>query len=410
MSHLNGAEPDLVGSGDVFATRVPDAQCVDCGKAVDPEFLAPYDEEEDRVLELEEVPAEKRVFDTEPWCDDCWRAWRQKRMHKRFLGDWRDAPAVQPILSFEHLLELPDPDWLVHGLLPEGFGVLYGAPSAFKSFLALDWALSVATGRPWHGHEVGAPSDVIYVAAEGRGGLKKRAVAWWEANGKPDMGRVHFLPEPVDLLEANAQVGLAGAIHVISHNCGPVKMLVVDTMARCMVGGDENSAREVGQFIQALDGFNVSTKLVVHHTGKAGGEGGSSALRGAADVMVRVEREPKAPVADVICDKAKDFDAWPTMTLERELAGDPLVLKPTSAFDAKAKAADERCEAVLAFVREHGPVSQAQVEKGVSGKAVALRLALEELQAKGAVRLNKQGQTKLYDVPRPTIGDAAGTG
>ena len=40
--------------------------------------------------------------------------------------------------------------------------ILYGPPGAGKSFVALDFALSVASGRAWHGHEV-RQGPVLYV-------------------------------------------------------------------------------------------------------------------------------------------------------------------------------------------------------------------------------------------------------
>jgi len=47
--------------------------------------------------------------------------------------------------------------------MPEdGLVVLYGDPAAGKSFLALDWGLSVATGVPSLGHEV-KKGEVVYI-------------------------------------------------------------------------------------------------------------------------------------------------------------------------------------------------------------------------------------------------------
>ena len=123
------------------------------------------------------------------------------------------------------------------------------------------------------------------------------------------MGRVRFLPEAVNLLDG---VQVERVKHTLAELPEPPALLVVDTMARTMVGGDENSARDVGLFIAALDGQSVGTRLVVHHAGKGGDERGSSALRGAADVIARVEREGLSPRVDVVCDKPpKDGVSWP---------------------------------------------------------------------------------------------------
>ncbi len=74
------------------------------------------------------------------------------------------AKQAQPrfrLYSVEDLEELPDPAWLLEGVLPEGGLVeLYGPPGAGKSFLSLDWGLSVAAGVPWLGRSL-SQADVV---------------------------------------------------------------------------------------------------------------------------------------------------------------------------------------------------------------------------------------------------------
>jgi RecA-family ATPase len=51
-------------------------------------------------------------------------------------------------------------------------------------------------------------------------------------------------------------------------------LVVIDTLARCMVGADENSARDMGEAIDALDRLRRaagSCVLPVHHMGKPNG-------------------------------------------------------------------------------------------------------------------------------------------
>ncbi|MCB0862617.1 MAG: AAA family ATPase [Solirubrobacterales bacterium] len=58
-----------------------------------------------------------------------------------------NAPAL---LDLEALQGLEPPEYLVDGhLVARSSNVLYGQPGAGKSFLALDWALCVATGTDW---------------------------------------------------------------------------------------------------------------------------------------------------------------------------------------------------------------------------------------------------------------------
>src|SRR5260221_14709356 len=66
---------------------------------------------------------------------------------------------------------MPPMRWLIEGILPEGLlSIIFGEHGSFKSFLALDFALCIATGTAWNGHLL-EPAPVVYVAGEGIGGL-----------------------------------------------------------------------------------------------------------------------------------------------------------------------------------------------------------------------------------------------
>jgi hypothetical protein len=65
---------------------------------------------------------------------------------------------------------LPPPEWLIAGLVPQdGLVMLYGDPAAGKSFVALNWGLSIATCLPYLGYEVrqGSSSDRALGSREG---------------------------------------------------------------------------------------------------------------------------------------------------------------------------------------------------------------------------------------------------
>jgi RecA-family ATPase len=191
-----------------------------------------------------------------------------------------------PLLSGDDLLRQPDLSWLIDGPVPaSGLSVLYGASGAGKSFLALELALCVATGLPWLDREVRS-GLVVYIAAEGQAGLGPRYRAWLTARGLETAERIRFLTDAVDLRDGHEVDRVHRTLATLLERPRP---LVVDTMARTMTGGDENAAKDVGQFIAAVDGLReADAALVVHHSGKDGvGERGSSALRAAADLMPR---------------------------------------------------------------------------------------------------------------------------
>src|SRR5206468_9674742 len=211
---------------------------------------------------------------------------------------------------------LPPPEPLAGELLAaDTLAVHYGASGSAKSFLALDLSLSIAAGSACLGYEV-QRGTVVYIAAEGAAGLGVRVHAWKQPHGYAADQRlgVHFVPEAVNLLSAADVDALVAVLAALPEH--PV-LLVVDTFARCLVGGDENSAKDVGLAIAALDRVRRvigCTVLVVHHTGKnVGIERGSSALRAAADTMLAVAKDGDA--ITLRCEKQKNAAPFEDISL-----------------------------------------------------------------------------------------------
>ena len=216
------------------------------------------------------------------------------------------------LLSVADLAALPAPEWLLDNILPaDGFSVLYGPSGGGKSFVALDWSLCIATGLSWYGRDT-REGWVLYVAAEGVAGLYRRIDAWMHARKQPQPEAIRFLPSAINMLQDGDVSQLEATIATMPR---PPALIVVDTMARSMTGGDENAARDVGLFVAAVDRLRNASDaagLVVHHTGKDGEEErGSSSLRGAADAMFALKTD--GANLRLECTKQKDaeaFDPW----------------------------------------------------------------------------------------------------
>jgi hypothetical protein len=209
------------------------------------------------------------------------------------------------LYSVEELLELPTPQWLIEDVMEtNAFAVLYGPSGTGKTFIALDWALSVATGTAWLGHAT-RRGPIVYVAAEGGRSVQKRVRAWVTHRQHAEVDG-YFVIEPVQLRESSDLEALLRQVE--RRNLQP-SLIIIDTLARCFVGGEENSANDVGQFVEAcreLGEATGATIVVVHHTGKTGDtERGSSALRAAADIMVEVRRRTDGTL-EIRNDKQKD--------------------------------------------------------------------------------------------------------
>lgn len=212
--------------------------------------------------------------------------------------------------SLSELFTRPNPEWLVERHFHrKTFTVIYGAPGSYKSFLALELAMAVATGTPFLGMFSTKKMPVLYVAAEGAAGTKRRAMGWVKDRGFGEDADLRVIDCSVDLTDLDRE-GLEDLATVIKEDLRATPgLVIIDTLARCM-DGDENTSQDMGKFISVCDAIRERTEaviLVVTHTGKEVDRGarGSSALLGAADTMIHVEREADLSIA-VRCAKQKD--------------------------------------------------------------------------------------------------------
>ena len=215
------------------------------------------------------------------------------------------------LYSVEELLRLPSADWLIESVIEQpAVGFVFGPSGESKTFVTLDWSLSVAAGRPWHGRDV-TQGPVVYVVAEGSAGIPKRVKAWLQHNQVPSVDDAFFVLEAVQL---RTRADVTGLLQQIEERCEQPALIVLDTFAQCFVGGEENSAKEVGEAIAAarrLLAETGATVLLVHHSGRVneGAERGSIALRGNADFMISVRMTPSRTVI-IKNTKQKDQDLF----------------------------------------------------------------------------------------------------
>lgn len=209
----------------------------------------------------------------------------------------------------------PPPRALVKGLLNlDSESWIIGEPGSKKSFVATDIAAHVAAGRSWQGLAVHA-GPVVMIVAEGGGGLGPRLKAWEMQNDTPMAGPIHILTRPVQAANLEAWAVLREACRRLA----PV-LVVIDTQARVTVGLEENSAKEMGVYIEAVRSIREATGacvLTVHHTGRRGGDArGSSAIDGAQHTELKVEVDAKSSLRGKLSsEKQKDMALGPDVDL-----------------------------------------------------------------------------------------------
>lgn len=236
-----------------------------------------------------------------------------------------------------------DPSWLIPELIPENSTVLMVGPSgSYKSFIALDLALSISTATDAFGTKPLQTGPVFYAAAEGRSNIKKaRRRAWKLARGvdaTPD-----FFVGPAPMLALPEEVQEFG--EEIKRRCDGRKprLIVLDTVAKIMAGMNENDASDAGKFIRFCDslveGFPGASVVALHHTGKdaARGARGSSAFLAGFDSVIELTAHRAAKALEVWVRKHKDAEERATpFTFEGKHVGQSLVFQPTTPEAHKA--------------------------------------------------------------------------
>jgi hypothetical protein len=87
---------------------------------------------------------------------------------------WAELGTWSPVAA---LMRTADTHALVDGVVPSGaIVVAVGSPGDFKTFISMDVATCIASGRPWHGRAT-APAVVLYIAAEGGDDIHIRRAA-----------------------------------------------------------------------------------------------------------------------------------------------------------------------------------------------------------------------------------------
>lgn len=195
-----------------------------------------------------------------------------------------------PYVLLNDIHELPAKDWLINGVIGRREVVgLVAEPFKGKSWLACYTALCVAKGWDWFDRKVQAGA-VIYIAGERRDVTISRLVCARNYHNINDIAIAVVSQSPNVADDAEIDQLLSAVNEVERQLNQPTALIILDTLARAMIGLDENSAKDAGIVAQGLDRIVRETGaaiLLLHHTPKGGREfRGSSAFTGALDAVL----------------------------------------------------------------------------------------------------------------------------
>lgn len=312
-----------------------------------------------------------------------------------------NPPTVEWLMPADSFSEQPAPiKWLVKDWLQENALIMVHGPSGGgKTFVVLDWCMSMASGREtWAGHKV-KRSKVIYLAGEGHAGLRGRVAAWKQKNG--------FKNLDMWISKSGCDLNTSAGYQQVSEQLRSLEiapsLIVVDTLHR-FLQGDENSAQDTKSMLDAcaalMSEFNCSV-LLVHHTGVSDEAQhrarGSSAWRGALEIEISVVPAKGSNPMEIVQRKSKDSELANTIYCELSTVeingwfdedGDPVKSAVVELVDAPER---EKKESIvdrnIRLIQNAWFDSGAEV--GVGGNPVISRSALSEYLVKNDIYKEK---------------------
>ena len=219
-------------------------------------------------------------------------------------------------------IEVPPPQWLVHGMWPEqAIGFVAGPPKSFKSFYVLEMANAIASGKPFLGSfTVPVPRTVLLVQSESSlPAFKERVRKTAAEYGMSDnlfiiSNKTFHLEEEPDIEKLRLEVA----------NLRPA-LLILDPLAS-FTKLNENDTQSMQQIVRALramrDDFGCAI-AVVHHARKTDSSQmsgddmrGSSGLWGAAEAAIFIRRADSNAPRSKVRFMLKDGVALPGMDVQ----------------------------------------------------------------------------------------------
>ena len=221
----------------------------------------------------------------------------------------------------EVIENMPAREWTIGGILPRsGVCMLFGPPETYKSFLAIDWSLSIGFGRGWQGRPV-KKGGVAYIAGEGFAGLGARSKAWKSYHKQLGKSGVKWYGGAVDLTDLSSVNELYEALDEDFAE-DSLELIVIDTFSRNSGGAEENSNTDVKKFMHTADLLQKRYKctvLIIHHCGKNPEKGprGASAFTGDTETIISVDLFSGGAMQGIKvgCYKQKDAEKFDPITL-----------------------------------------------------------------------------------------------
>ncbi len=299
------------------------------------------------------------------------------------------AYALQPQPPIEEVVE---------GLIARGNLILpYGESGSKKTYAMLSLAVCVALGKEWLTFKTQKTKVLIIDEESGERRLSRRlseAIRGELGDETIDLEYVCLAtfkfddPNDTEIVKALIQETGAG-------------LVLIDALCDVMTG-DENSKKDTQPVFTALRKIADETNaaiIVIHHSNKTGGYRGSSAIKGAVDLMIEIKSEPDSRFIYFKTMKERDIEriSWVSEAVWTECE---FYLKPADNHKEETR---ERELFVLRYLTEHGPSTVTDITTNAEGCTPGgAKQGLYSLAKQGKVkRINTEGRNAIYGLATP---------
>ena len=193
--------------------------------------------------------------------------------------------------------EYPETMWVVADYLPEGLSVLAGRQKLGKTWLAIDWAVAVATGGCAMGSIPCDRGDVLYIDMENGERRFKRRIEKLFSNDPPDLSNLVWAGDTILLNQ-----GFLDEVDRWRSSVRNPRLIVIDVLTRIKPAGSRSQNAYENDYAAYADlqRWAVDQSIAVlalHHTRKGGADdplealSGSNGLSAVADTTLVLDRD-----------------------------------------------------------------------------------------------------------------------
>lgn len=201
-------------------------------------------------------------------------------------------------------------EWVIDRLFSAAsVSIIVGEPGSKKTYTMLDAAVCVAHGIKWLDFDTRQSPVLIIDEESGNRRMLRRLGEVLRGHLADEKTPIYFTTlerfqpaQLVDELAIEAAIKESGA-----------RFVIIDALADVMLGGDENSVKDVQPVMATLRNIAERTQasiVLIHHINKGGTYRGSSAIKAAVNVMLLVESKSGESEIAFSIEKAGDSEPF----------------------------------------------------------------------------------------------------